>query len=247
MKKTDTASKNTIASEKNATLDKERRHTILWVTFIVLSIAQAVVLLLLASKLPNRIPVHFNYKFEVDRWGSPFEIFFISLIAPFLFILKFIIGKWYKQNPRNSKIEDNLSIAICFFFITISWWLYSISLRPIETLKAESLRFLPSFFYIFLGIFAIILGNYEGTIKPNKTLGIKTKWTLEDDENWRKTHRFAAPLTILGGIIFTISGILLLFIRRIPLFIIPILLFIILLCVIPMIYSYLLSRQKKNE
>lgn len=230
-----------------AALDKEKRRTFFWLTLIILSAIQAAVLFFLASKLPNSIPVHFNYKFEVDRWGSPFELLSIVLITPFIFTLKFILNKVYKQNPRNCKIEDNIVIAVGVLIVTVSWWLYSISLRPIETLKAETIRFLPSFVHIFLGVFAIILGNYEGTIKPNKTLGIKTKWTLADDENWRKTHRLAAPFTVLAGIVFTLSGILLLFVRRISLYIVPVLLFIILTTVVPTIYSYVLSKQKKNE
>src|SRR5574344_1482144 len=230
-----------------AALDKERRRTFFWLTLIVLSVLQAIALFFLASKLPNSIPVHFNYKFEVDRWGSPFELLSIVLITPFIFTLKFILNKVYKQNPRNCKIEDNIVIAVGVLIVTVSLWLYSISLRPIDTLKVVIVRFLPSFVHIFLGVFAIILGNYEGTIKPNKTLGIKTKWTLADDENWRKTHRFAAPFTVLAGIVFTLSGILLLFVRRISLYIVPVLLFIILTTVVPTIYSYVLSKQKKNE
>ena len=226
--------------------EKNKYRLYFWIALIAFSIIQATVLFILASRLPNKVPVHFNYNFEVDRWGSPFELLFVSIIPSLLFIIRLIVGNLYKQKPHNVKIEDHIIMTVGFFLITISWWLYSISLRPIETLKSESIRFLPSFIYLFLGVFAIILGNYEGTIKPNKTLGIKTKWTLEDDENWRKTHRFAGPLTIIGGFVFTICGILLLFLRRIYLYVFPPILFIILVGVIPTIYSYVLSRKMRN-
>jgi uncharacterized membrane protein len=35
--------------------------------------------------------------------------------------------------------------------------------------------------------------------EPNWFVGIRTPWTLSDDEVWRRTHRVAAPLFVLAG------------------------------------------------
>ena len=42
----------------------------------------------------------------------------------------------------------------------------------------------------------LLLGNYLPKIKQNNTLGIKISWTLTNEENWNKTHRFAETIWI---------------------------------------------------
>ncbi len=53
---------------------------------------------------------------------------------------------------------------------------------------------------LFVGLLFIAIGNYLPKTKRNYTMGIKLPWTLNSDENWRRTHR-------LGGICFIIIGI----------------------------------------
>ena len=66
-------------------------------------------------------------------------------------------------------------------------------------------------------------------------MGIKLPWTLNSDENWRRTHR-------LGGICFIIVGfslILSVFLKSEILFLVPLFLG----AIIPAIYSYYLYTK----
>ncbi|MEW6171605.1 MAG: SdpI family protein [Bacillota bacterium] len=47
----------------------------------------------------------------------------------------------------------------------------------------------------------IIIGNVMGQVSPNFFIGIKTPWTLANEEVWRRTHRMAAKLWVLGGLV----------------------------------------------
>ncbi len=47
------------------------------------------------------------------------------------------------------------------------------------------------------------------SIKPNYFAGMRTPWTLEDNDTWRATHRLAGKLWFAGGIILTIIALLL--------------------------------------
>ena len=40
------------------------------------------------------------------------------------------------------------------------------------------------FFYIGFGLMFILVGNYFPKIRQNRTMGIKVKWALENEENW---------------------------------------------------------------
>src|SRR3569833_224951 len=41
-----------------------------------------------------------------------------------------------------------------------------------------------------LGVSFIVIGNVMGKIRPNYSIGIRTRWTLSDEHVWDKTHRF---------------------------------------------------------
>jgi uncharacterized membrane protein len=43
-------------------------------------------------------------------------------------------------------------------------------------------------------LFMLLFGNYVGSIRPNYFIGIRTPWTLQSDEVWKKTHRLAGRL-----------------------------------------------------
>jgi uncharacterized membrane protein len=69
-------------------------------------------------------------------------------------------------------------------------------------------------------------------------MGIRTPWTLASEEVWYKTHRFAGPIWIVGGIALFLIGFLPKAFTA-PLFIAVILA----LTVLPMGYSYLVYRK----
>jgi uncharacterized membrane protein len=56
-----------------------------------------------------------------------------------------------------------------------------------------------------VGLLFIILGNYMPKMRKNWLMGIRTPWTLSDERVWDRTHRFAGPLFMLGGIV-TVTG-----------------------------------------
>ena len=49
------------------------------------------------------------------------------------------------------------------------------------------------------GVLLALVGNYMGKVPRNYMVGIRTPWTLSSDLVWERTHRFAAPLFVTGG------------------------------------------------
>lgn len=47
----------------------------------------------------------------------------------------------------------------------------------------------------------IVMGNYMRTIQPTYFIGVRVPWALEDDDNWRETHRVASWLWVAGGLL----------------------------------------------
>ena len=88
---------------------------------------------------------------------------------------------------------------------------------------------------LFVGFLLIVMGNYLPKTKRNYTVGIKLPWTLNSDENWRKTHRLGGYTFILGGLFFLISP----FVENQYLILIT----IAIIFFIPMIYSFYLYKN----
>ncbi len=94
-----------------------------------------------------------------------------------------------------------------------------------------------------VSVFLILLGNYLPKIKNNYTIGIKTPWTLADDEVWNQTHRMAGYMWIMGGFVMLPCSF---FSTRISYYIF--IGTILMISVVPIMYSYLVySRKNKGK
>jgi len=51
-----------------------------------------------------------------------------------------------------------------------------------------------------------VIGNELGRLRPNWFAGIRTPWTLSDDEVWRRTHRVGGRLFAAAGLLTAILG-----------------------------------------
>ena len=74
------------------------------------------------------------------------------------------------------------------------------SLAPISIILAsqgmQAERLVPEAVFLFLAI----IGNFMYNIRPNRFIGIRTPWTLSNEEVWIKTHRLGAKWTFWTGV-----------------------------------------------
>jgi len=94
---------------------------------------------------------------------------------------------------------------------------------------------------IFLGIVFVLVGNYLPKCKQNYTIGIKIVWTLNDEENWNKTHRFAGKLWVIGGVVL-LATVFIAF-ENFVYVLLPVALIMVL---VPILYSYLYDRKRQK-
>ena len=87
------------------------------------------------------------------------------------------------------------------------------------------------------GVMFLVIGNYLPKCKQNYTVGIKTPWALDNEENWNKTHRFAGWCYMIVGICFFINSILN--------FEVVIVIAIAICALLPCVYSFLLYKKGK--
>lgn len=205
-------------------------------TPILLIITSIILWLIFYPQLPDQVPMQWGLDGSVNWTASKLHALLINNgTFIFIYLIMYLAPKFdpkktnYQQFTRSYKIIYHSIISLFF----------TINLIILFTSLGYSLR-IHVFAPILVGLLLIIFGNYMQTIKPNWVIGIRTPWTLENKDIWRKTHR-------LGGKVFIVLGIMLMitpFITR--QYILPLVLMIILIgTFIPVAYSYHLHRRLK--
>ena len=187
---------------------------------------------ILYSRLPEQLPTHFDMKGNVDDYSSKAFVCFGLPIIMLLINLFVHIGI---NNDPKSEGANKIAVGI-------GQWT-----APVTSIIISIVSFAPSLgvvlpetkTWIFLvGILIIVLGNYLPKCRQNYTVGIKLPWTLNDVDNWNKTHRMAGVLWIICGILFSVSA----FLGKVGEGLM-IAIIIIMVCV-PAAYSYALYKKK---
>ena len=204
-----------------------------WLLTSLVTLLPMLVGLLLWNRLPDRLPTHFGIDGAADGWGSKgFAVFGIPLMWLAFHLIIWGVTRLDKQNRgHNEKVLNLIGLVFPAMSIVFAFIIYG----RVTELNLSMLLF-PM-----LGLLFIAIGNWMPKIKQNTTLGIKIKWTLYNEENWNKTHRFAGFVWVIGGVIFCLMG----FVPGQALvFLLP--LQVILLAGVPMVYSWQLAKKQQQ-
>jgi uncharacterized membrane protein len=198
----------------------------------VLIITSIVILLpilagvILWNQLPEQIPIHWNAAGEVDGWsGKYFAVLGMPLIMlAFQWLCVLGTGADPKKGNHPQKIVHLVLWIIPALGAVLSVLMYGAALG--KEVRTEVI--MP----VLVGLLLTIVGNYLPKCKQNYTIGIKIPWTLNSEENWNRTHRFAGWIWLIGGIVIMLTG----FFGGFWIFFGVVLLMVI----VPCVYSYIL-------
>ncbi|MFB6468337.1 SdpI family protein [Cytobacillus sp. Hz8] len=185
-------------------------------------------------QLSEQLPTHWGPNGKANDYSPKLGAMLLSigLMVLVYFITVFIP----KMDPKK---ENYPRFTKSYHIINISLMIVAFAINIIIILSGLGFD-LDTGIYInlILGALFIVIGNYLPQVKPNYFMGIKTPWALNDETNWKKTHRFGGKTFVISGIIFMCS----IFLPKTiaDSFLFPIVLIIILL---PIGYSYWLFRK----
>lgn len=203
---------------------------------ILLIVSGFIISICFYPSLPENMPIHWNIRGEVDGYGSrlfgAFGMPFINLGIYLLYVvLPYIDPK--RKNYESFKPTYQLFkyIMVVFFF----------SFHLIILLNSTGVKIdIMTFIQVSMSLLFMVMGNAMGRVKYNYFIGIRTPWTLANEDVWRKTHRISGPLWVAGGILNLV--LFLLGAEAISFFAI-----IIVISIIPVIYSYVTYRKIMND
>lgn len=204
---------------------------------LVLTVLPLLYLWLSWPELPERVAMHFNLQGEADGWTGKNGLIWLTLsitLGIYLLLLFLPALDPKKQISKMGNKYNHLRFILSFFMVALAVFIiYNAS-------NHQALN--PEFILILVGALIAVLGNYFQAIKPNYFIGLRTPWTLESEYVWRKTHRMAGPLWIVGGIAMALLS----FIQHTDLR--QYLFYFIAgaLIVVPFVYSFRASKKEQN-
>lgn len=208
-----------------------------WLQLLIL-IAPFVMLGLVWDRLPERIATHWDLHGNVNGYTSKgFGLFLLPIINIGLALL---LGFLPRLDPKAAKMNlgpevmKRFRIVITAFLVVIFAFILLAPLGiPLDI--GVGIRFAV------IGLF-LVIGNYMPKLKPNYFAGIRLPWTLEDPENWRRTHLFAGHLYVGASLLTLLLEVTLPQGARDVLLII----YIGVLVIVPIAYSFLLWKKSTS-
>ena len=154
---------------------------------------------LLWNSLPEMIPVHFGVDGQADNYYAKSKaILLLGLLLPVLHVLC-LFGTM--SDPKRNNISGKLFNIVLWITPVVGLLMSVVCYGSALGVKID----VSALTSLLIGIVFIIVGNYLPKCRQNYTVGIKIPWTLNDKDNWDKTHRFSGYVYIVAGIIMILS------------------------------------------
>ncbi|HEU4618684.1 MAG TPA: SdpI family protein [Gammaproteobacteria bacterium] len=170
-----------------------------WTTIFgcALTVACFAAAAMLYDKLPGMLPVHWGLHGNANRFmAKPWGVYIYPIIVGAMLILKVVLPA---ISPRAFAIEpfkrtfNILMTALLLFSAYLMGVVYAHALGADIPVGRAVIAGLGALF--------VVIGNFLGKVTKNFFIGIRTPWTLANDDVWFKTHRLGGWLMVLCGFV----------------------------------------------
>ena len=191
---------------------------IIWSLAVLPTIVTAVAL----KFMPDTVPLHYNFAGEIDRWGSKYEHFLMPALLIVFVVLMQVITYFQEKKiedeptPReqasrrnNIKVVRIVTIVFEIFWLILICWMLWTSKENANLGTAQTATNIGQFIWIALGILLVVIGNILPKSRMNSVIGVRTTWSMYNEETWSKSNRFGGILLMVTGIAMVITSLIL--------------------------------------
>lgn len=169
---------------------------------------------------------------KLIRFENKVELVAVIFISIMNFFTLILLENIYKKNNVKYNYRYIIMIVITIINILVLFFvrnlIFNISI--------------PKIVSFICGITFLTFGIYMPKINYNKVVGIKTKWTLNDQHVWKETHKLSGITWVLGGTIAIIN----IFSNSLNMYLCLLGISFILVIFIPLIFSWLYWKRLNN-
>lgn len=180
----------------------------MWIFAAIPMIVTSIVL----QFMPDTIPMHHDLAGNTDRWGSKMESFIFPIIILLITLFWNILICIYEkkavksQNEKeqmeartSAKLLSIVGISQAIMFGVLHYFILYASFQQAIVKGSKATIDIAKVSCILCGIMLIVLGNYMTKSKKNAVIGLRTSWSIFNDNTWRKSNRFGAICIIIAG------------------------------------------------
>ena len=193
------------------------------------------------NRLPEMLPTHFNMEGVVDGYGSRFDT--VVMLPLFLLGIHLLCAFACMADPRNFRekaISDGIYRIILLIVPMVSVF---VSVLTYGTAFGWKMN-INMIVQLSLGILFIVIGLFIPRVEQNYTAGFRLPWTLDDKENWKKTNKLGGIMMIVCGLLWLVNAFLNIGGSRG--FIIILVVNMVLMLIVPCIYSFMIFVKNKE-
>src|ERR1035437_6878637 len=216
-------------------MNKYLKEAVLWVIIVI----PYIYLYTVWNSLPESVPTHFDLAGNPNDWSSKTSLIFITGALSIGMYLLMVVIPFLDPKKKIQQMGDkyyNLRFMLTLFFSILATYIIYIG-------KEGSIKD-PKLLLALIGLLFAMLGNYFQTVRPNYFIGIRTPWTLESENTWKKTHRLGGRMWMAGGVLIALLSFS---IPNNPAFMIIFFTILAIITIVPVVYSYFeFQKEKRN-
>jgi uncharacterized membrane protein len=164
---------------------------------LILTAAAFVATAAFYPSLPERVPMHWNFRGEIDNWGPRSTT---SILPATMIGLLGLFALLPKISPRPFDLDSRSWSAYLFVMVVLIGlfgYIHALVLwAAVSPRKVDVARPLVAGAMLVLAL----MGNVLGKIKRNLYMGVRTPWTIANERVWADTHRLAAWWFVGAGL-----------------------------------------------
>lgn len=152
--------------------------------------------------LPDKVPAHYDFDMNITRWGSKYELFLTSSVSLFMAVFMYAMSRYaakQENGESNQKVILISGIIINLFFTGMTVFSLVLDFRATEGSEVSS-EISMKLIFICMELTIAAAGNFIPKCKLNSVVGLRTSWSIANEDVWFKCQRF-------GGILFVLCGI----------------------------------------
>jgi uncharacterized membrane protein len=154
------------------------------------------------TTLPDPMPSHFGIDGRPDSYMPKFWGVFAMPLG--LAVVWLILLALPRISPRGFEMEPFAHSWRVLRFAVVVFWLF------FEVLVFDAARsgrpLATRLLFAAMGLLFAVVGNLLGKITRNFFAGIRTPWTLANEEVWYRTHRLAGKLFVAAGLLSAVAA-----------------------------------------
>lgn len=169
--------------------------------------ATAVILAVLAGTvvayplLPSTAPLHWDARGHVNGWGPRWSLFVYGPGMMGLIVLLFAALPWL--SPKKFEVESFRATYLYLMIVVVALLAYcqmlivAAAMGSILGVTIDISRAILGG----VGLLIALMGNVLGKVRRNFFIGVRTPWTIANEQVWNATHRLAAKTFFAGGLV----------------------------------------------